>query len=59
MAAWEREEESIDDITVIIVFFKRANESHEKLTDKTDQQTPETQRLTREGDAAALALQKQ
>ena len=26
VAAWEREEESIDDITCIIVFFKRRNE---------------------------------
>lgn len=33
VAAWEREEESIDDITCIIVFFKR---THDPVTDATD-----------------------
>jgi hypothetical protein len=38
VASWEREEESIDDITCIIVFFKRSNDPMTDATDKTSQQ---------------------
>jgi hypothetical protein len=37
VSAWEREEESIDDITCIIVFFRR---SHEPTVESTDNNTP-------------------
>jgi serine/threonine protein phosphatase PrpC len=35
--AWEREEESIDDITCIIVFFKRTNDPVTDAADKMSQ----------------------
>jgi serine/threonine protein phosphatase PrpC len=34
VSSWEREEESIDDITCIVVFFKRANEPTVESSDK-------------------------
>jgi len=45
VAAWEREEESIDDITCIIVFFKRSKELITESIDKFQEHFQDTEQL--------------